>query len=952
MSRIEKNSVNTEYGFSRQVLVYTALFLVTALCTYALFLVLPRTFLSNADGNIDGIAQQYPVYSEIKRSIGGLLTGQSWSWDLGLGDDALMEFSTKILNPLTYLVILFPQKYLDIGFTLMVLISQYLSGLAFIVFGRKIGFNYVQNVYGGICYAFCGWIIQSILRQGTFLIATILFPLLILGVEKILRRESPLPFIMSVTAYAIYSMQWAYTSGIAVILYVAVRLIASAKDEGRGIKNPILRLVSSGIAGIMIAGPVLIWNIYKVSGTTVGSTVEDPIFYSLSQYIEIPTGFFLTTPTTNAYTVLGMPSICIILIPVALKGIKERKPQAIMALGLFILSLLPITGSIFNGFSYSVGRWYYILAFFMIWSCIDRLNVATFKDSKNIKLMRSWIAVLAAWGIGVCYLLLGIIDSPKALSILAGVLTAAMFIAILSKGDVEKNRKYNMLLAAVLIVNIVAYVNTNLFPGLGGQIHTLCQVGRIESDFSNSTQRIGATLQQQEDGFYRIDQVDGYTDTRIARVRANENMYFGNRSIYTYLSTMSKSWHKFNKAVGNNAGYFDRTTSYSNDNREGLDYLLGVRYFLGNSPDKKPGANDYAGYGFETYKTIDGIDVLKNKYDAGLGVTYESYITESELKEYAPLEREQVMLQTAVVPDDAAESIEESSALKHSLKSEIRTDVEEISVQLSDFNNIDHETTQDGGVLSVHNDGSTAGSFNITLPDLNNCRVMLAFEGFIRDDCDFDTELKLKGKTFKGNKFAETVKRASYVDDEKFKIEVKYGDVVKAAQMRKGKNQGFADIENFYINLGYFDKIEGAVSVNIDRVGIYNYKAIKAYAVPMDIYDEAVSKLEDRALEIYEFDGKSVKGGVKADSDSLLYLSLLESDGWTFYLDGERLSRDKVIKDTNIAFTGVLIPEGNHTIEMKYQTPFLLQGTIMSLLGVALAFIISRRKEKSITQDV
>ena len=936
--------------FSKQVLRYTLLFVVTALCTYALFIVLPRTFLSNADGNIDGIAQHYPIYSEIKRNIGGLLTGQSWSWDIGLGDDALMEFSTKILNPLTYLVIVFPQKYLDVGFTLMVLVSQYLSGLSFLIFGRKIGFDYRQNITGGICYAFSGWVIQSILRQGTFLMATILFPLLMLGLEKLLRKESPLLFILTVAAHVIYSMQWAYASAIAVLMYMAVRLLTGGKDLPSGLdaRTAAARTILSGIAGILIAGPMLLWSLTKVLGTTTASAVEDPLLYPLSQYFEIPTGFFLTTPTTNAYTVLGVPALCMILIPLVMKGVKSKSPQAIMALGLFILSLLPATGSLFNGMSYSVGRWFYILVFFMIWSCMDQYKPETFRDSGNIRTMAIWVLCLAVWGIGICYLLLGVIDFTKALTVFGGSLMGIMFIMVFSKGGLEKGRKYGILITAMLIVSITGYVNTNLFPGLGEQIHTLCQVGRIERDFSGSTQRAGVELQKEEAGFYRTDQVDGYTDTRIARVRANENMYFANRSIYTYLSTMDRRWHKFNKAMGNNAGYFDRTTSYSNDNREGLDYLLGVQFFLGDNPDMKPGASDYAAYGFEPYTTIDDIEVLRNKYDTGLGMAYSRYITETELMEYSPLEREQVMLQAAVVPDEAAEALAESG-LKHAERSEIKTEVNEIGVGLSGFENAEIAGTQDGGTLSIHNDGGEPGSFDIELPQLQNCRVMLAFEDFVRRDCDFDTELNLKGKTFKGNKLSEAVKRVSYVDDEKFKIEVSRDDIVKAAQMRKGKNQGFADVKDFYINLGYFDSIEGKVHVNIDRVGEYDFGSIKAYAVPVGIYDEAVPELEKNIYRVSSFDGSSVKGNIDLDEDSLLYLSILESNGWNVWVDGEKLGSDKIIEDTNLAFTGVMIPAGSHELELRYKTPYMAQGFAMSLAGIILAFVLvkkSRREEK------
>lgn len=959
---------NTDNRMSRQVLRYTALFIITALCTYALFIVLPRTFLSNAEGNIDGIAQQYPIYTEIKRMIHALISGQgweSWSWDIGLGDDAFIEFSTRLFNPLTYIVIAFPQKYLDVGFTLMVLIMQYLSGLSFMLLGRKAGFDYKQNITGGLCYAFSGWVMQSIFRQGTFLMATILFPLLILGAEKLIRRESPLLFILTVAAHVLYSMQWSYIGAISIVMYFAVRMITGVRKEGKhdredadafalpavdkgNIGRITLTFVASGIAGVIMPGVILLDTLSRMRATTTSSTVESQVLYSIGEYLGMPTGFFMTTPTTEAYTVLGLPAVCVILLPLVIRSARKKSVPAVMTVILLALSLLPVTGSVFNGLSYSVGRWYYVLAFFMVWSAMEWYRAETFRDRKVIRLMNLWTAFLAVWGIAVCWLLLGITDLTGAVSVFLGAATGLILIRLLSIGGLEETgaARKRILITLMIVTGIVSYINTELFPGLGETIHTLCQVGRIESDFSGSTQRVGPAVQAEDTGFYRIDQVDGYTDARIARVRANENMYWGNRSVYTYLSTMERKWHDYCRVAGNNAGYFDRTTVFSNDNREGLDFLTGVKYFLGDSDTKKPGANDYAAYGYSPYKEIDGVQVLKNKYCMGLGTAFGQYITESELMEYTPLEREQVMLQAAVVPDDEAAAAE--SAVKHADKRDIRTDVRETEVALSGFKNIDIEGDQTGGTLTVHKDGS----FKIELPEIRSARVMIAFEGMVRDTCDMDTELALKDKAFEGNPLAHAVQAASYEDNEKFKLELSKGDVVKAAQMRKGKNQGYSDVQDFYVNLGYYDEISGKVKVDIDRVGIYHFNAVKAYVIPMDIYDETAEDLVSSAVEIDSFDGRGVKGTVSAEEDSVVYFSILDQPGWTMLIDGQETER---FSNVDIAFMGAVLPAGEHSIELSYRTPYVAPGMALTLAGIAaaaaLTFVPRRRRRAEGTQD-
>lgn len=977
---------------SRQVMRYTILFLITALCTYALFIVLPRTFLSNADGNVDGIAQQYPIYSEIKRMIHALLTGagwESWSWDIGLGDDAFIEFSTRLFNPLTYLVIAFPQKYLDLGFTLMVLIMQYLSGLSFMLLGRKVNFDYRQNITGGLCYAFSGWVIQSIMRQGTFLMATILFPLLILGAEKIVRKESPLVFIFAVAAHVLYSMQWTYIGAITIVMYYVVRMITGAsagyaeictdrpRYERAGITGmPAIErkdiggitavFIASGIAGIIMPGVILLDTISRMRATTTASTVESQTLYSIAEYLGMPTGLFMTTPTTEAYTVLGLPSVCIILLPLIVRSVRKKSAPAVMTVILLVLSLLPFTGRVFNGMSYSVGRWYYVLAFFMVWSVMEWYRPETFRETGEVagrsakRIMTWWIAGLAVWGLGVCWLLLGITDLTGAASIVMGTATGLLLIRLLFIGGLEEpadesagTKRNRLLVTAMIVVGIVSYVNTELFPGLGESIHTLCQVGRIESDFSDSTQRVGPAVQAEDTSFYRIDQVDGYTDARIARVRANENMYWGNRSVYTYLSTMESRWHEWCRLTGNNAGYFDRTTVYSNDNREGLDFLTGVKYFLGDSTTKKPGANDYAAYGYTPYKEIDGVQVLKNKYCMGLGTAFDKYITESELEKYTPLEREQVMLQAAVISDeDAAENGGADAPVQHAAAGDIKTDIRVTEVGLSDFDNIDAEgltaagtgyAGNKGGTLTVHKDAS----FSIDLPQTEKARVMIAFEGWTRDKSDFDTDLTLKGKDFKGNPLAHAVQAASYEDNEKFKLELSCGNIVKAAQMRKGKNQGYSDVKDFYVNLGYFDSISGKIKVDIDRPGVYHFDSVRAYIVPMDIYDEAAQKLEKSAVNISSFDGREVSGTVSAEKASVLYFSILDQPGWKLYIDGKETER---FSRVDTAFMGAVIPAGNHEIKLTYRTPFMMQGALLTAAGLAAAaFLTIRAKRRSKT---
>mgnify|MGYP007005790658 CR=1 FL=1 len=71
-------TIETQEKLRKQLLLYTLVFAVAAAGVFLLFLVFGRTFLQDTDGNIDGIGQQYPIYTRIKRMIEALIAGQGF----------------------------------------------------------------------------------------------------------------------------------------------------------------------------------------------------------------------------------------------------------------------------------------------------------------------------------------------------------------------------------------------------------------------------------------------------------------------------------------------------------------------------------------------------------------------------------------------------------------------------------------------------------------------------------------------------------------------------------------------------------------------------------------------------------------------------------------------------------------------------------------------------------
>jgi len=455
-------------------------------------------------------------------------------------------------------------------------------------------------------------------------------------------------------------------------------------------------------------------------------------------------------------------------------------------------------------------------------------------------------------------------------------------------------------------------------------------VGYTYENYQDTCQKIARTIQAEDTSFFRSERI---AETKVP---PNKNMFHDMRSIYTFSSSVKKSWHEYNKVLGNNFGYFDRTASFSNGNRAGMDTLMGVKYYF---IDPTPGGRDeaaYVPYGYQYHETIDGVDVYENQYSIGLGATYDGFITESELMEYPYLEREQAILQAAVVPDDCADEI---TGVKHLTAEDMKTEVNEVDYEITGTTGIE---LTDNGFTSK----SFEGEITVEIPEVEDSEITVAFENLRREKNDFDSYMELTGfDPVYANSNAKSIARNAFKDDEKFKINVKKGGISKIVSNRKGKNQGFDDVTDFNINLGYFDKTSGKITIEFNNVGHYSYDALHVYAVPADIYQKAAKELAENKLEITSFGQDTIRGTVNTNEDAIAYLSILNTPGWSISMDGKPV---KKINDVNVSFTGWQVSAGEHEIVMHYESPGLKKGAMVSIAALiillALAVIGRRRR--------
>jgi hypothetical protein len=134
-------------------------------------------------------------------------------------------------------------------------------------------------------------------------------------------------------------------------------------------------------------------------------------------------------------------------------------------------------------------------------------------------------------------------------------------------------------------------------------------------------------------------------------------------------------------------------------------------------------------------------------------------------------------------------------------------------------------------------------------------------------------------------------------------------------------------------NLGYSDEPMTSCTLTFEQKGWYTAEDIQIVCLPMADYVRDVTALGQVALEYGE---ESPSGGLTGHIESpdtrLLTLSVPWSRGWKLYLNGQRAP----LMQVNGMYMGALLPPGSYDVELRYTTPGLVPGLVITCAALLL----------------
>ena len=534
--------------------------------------------------------QYAPFFSEFRHKLaeGGSLL---YSWDIGLGVNFAALYAYYLASPLNWLLILCPGKYVIEFMTAAIVLKIGLAGLSFTCYLRKrSGVTDFGACFFGIFYALSGYM-AAYSWNIMWLDCIVLFPLIFLGLEQLVREKKGLLYCISLALSILSNYYISIMICMFMVIYFAVLMVLDWENFKDGWGKCIGLFAGCSLLAGGLAAVVLLPEIFALQSTASGEmsfpqTVESyfSIVDMLARHIgnvQVEIGL---EHWPNIYC--GTAVLMLFLLYLVCRNISLREKAVYCSLLLFFLASFSVNvlNFIWHGFHYPnslPARQSFIYIALMLAVCFQAYrNLDRFSDR----------SILAAFLGAVSFVLLSQKfregDEAYHFAVFYG---AVFFLAVYAglmvlyrrRGQGERGRKRAALAALLTLftVCVEAAVNTTCT--------SVTTTSRTAYTADNgAVETLAASLKGSAD-FYRIEKTDQRTK--------NDGAWMHFPSVSLFSSMAHADVTEFMKSLGCEGS----TNAYSiTGSTPFVDCLLSVRYAFyprEQSMDRLEYVQDYQG---------------------------------------------------------------------------------------------------------------------------------------------------------------------------------------------------------------------------------------------------------------------------------------------------------------------------------------------------------------------
>lgn len=909
-------------------IAYTVIFCFICLVAFQSFYKNGLSFLWYPDG----LTQHYnslAYFGEYLRTIIGnfRMTGNfelpMWNFNIGYGSDIITTLHYYVIgDPLCLLSFFVKRQDTEALYNFLIIFRLYLVGASFSILGIKMKENKFGVFLGTLTYTFCMYALYTCVKHPYFINPMIYFPLLILGIEKILRKEKPYLFIFMTFISATSNFYFFYMLSILIFLYTVVRFFHKYKKKRlKMLAYHLSHFIVYYLVGVAMSAFIFLPVVIAfLSSSRITTKYNITLFYPLTYYENLLPGVISDT-SAGYFTFISLSAVAFISL---LLIFFQRKKYTQLKIGILVFTIFlifPFFGHVFNGFSYVSNRW--------VWGISFIVGIMVIKMTPYLLNPRlRHIAIIAFISL-VYFLSCCLIKNSRQNTALLSFAVLAFFLillgmgAIFQKANILSQKKISLYLHSGLILFCLISIFSNaLYRYSTFEKSYISEFIPSGEGLSILTDTVTPVMNKIEDAsFYRYEDYMGkeqniYLNSALLSGLNSTNYYFSleNGNISNFLMENSLDLRTYQKY-------------YGLDNRMMLQALACVKYTVikrGDEATLSSGFNKLV----SSYTTKEGItyDAYKNENALPLGYTYSSYITKDRYNELSDLEKQQAMLQ-GVVLEENTHSIPQTTLSFTDLALNYEP------VISADKN--DDISFEDGKIIVKKENAKLTLQL---LETMDRCETYVSFtnlqyKGLSPRECYTDRAWNALSK-MEQNKISYESKR--YLEPSTVSINVKSGDVSKSLLISTKQDVFHIDKENYLVNLCYNEDARKKITLTFGTPGVYTFDQLKVTAQSLSVPTENLSSLKENTLNNISIKTNKLTGTIDLSTSKILCLSIPYSSGWSAKVDGDPA---KLLK-ANRMYMGLLLDAGSHEIELTYETPGLKAGVILSRIGFLLFIAI------------
>lgn len=933
-------------------LMYTLMFIFLAACIFGTYLLSGHTFILSKDA----LNQHLPLLVKYRQALIDFFHHPGhfnfWSWQMGLGTDTFQVYSYYTIGDVfAYLALLFPAAKMTLAYQVIAIARLYCVGLAFVYFAQHFSFRDQVIMVGATAYMVNAFLLYACIAQPFFTTPFIIFPLLVVQIERVLQGGSAWPLTGAFTWMLVSNYYLAFVLGIGALAYLVLRVGTHYLHRLDYLKI-LGKLAFATVTSLLLSAVMLVPEISAVTNSTrTGSQFANGLkVYPLYYYLFLPKQLINGGQWSFMYwTALGIVSVGFLaLVYVYLHP--RRYPVITISLATsLVMLLIPAVGAFFNGMMSASNRWTLLIYLPLAMTICILAENAPQLDRRTL-----WILTWAT----VIYL--GILIATFYFENNDDIFMPTLFLVVslfaLWSLNFHQAKFPDRWLLLVVLLNAGFNAIYAAMPYKGNFSSIMLNRGEYQAITANRYGGLDRGLSRQPT--YRVSTIS-QNQIISGTTLLDNDLTTGMHNIDSYYSLQNKYLGQFNTSLQNNQ-YQANIPIRQADDRTVMDNFLGVKYLFVQS-NSANATKIPAGYFIDKTsqplinydvgqpstatdkKQLIPVQTIRYKTNNSFPLLYwqDTYISHQHYRHLSPTEKERALASGVLIDGNPTISKHLAAANLHNQVYPVK------SVLISNrFNRVNP------GHLKYTD---SAERYHLQFPELQDKAVARRLAG---------SELHIEFSKIKYTPFTmkeqlkyeqrhlqEMVTNPGTVINHRFNqyrywryhvlngapdisFKLNYSSRFGTATVQQAKQSVlslFRHVTNSTLNIGYYSgHFPQQLSFQPSKLGTYQLKYQVVAEKLGGHYEQQVRAIQHHALRNVHFSRNRVQGTITTNRPGVLTSSIPYSTGWQATVNSHR---QKPLR-TNQSFLGIYLPAGHHQVSFTYHVPGLATGAKISLGGL------------------